>query len=66
MAAMNVQEALDTLKSLGTEQNRKIYLRHGVAEDAARIGKVKVDHGETGCKTPDAVPYIKKAVERKK
>lgn len=33
---------------------------------AQRIGKVEVDHGETGCKTPDAVPYIKKAVERKK
>jgi 3-methyladenine DNA glycosylase AlkD len=33
---------------------------------AGRIGKVKVDHGETGCKTPDAVPYIKKALERKK
>lgn len=33
---------------------------------AQRIGKVKVDHGETGCKTPDAAPYIKKAVERKK
>ncbi len=33
---------------------------------AGRIGKVEVDHGETGCKTPDAVPYIKKALERKK
>lgn len=28
---------------------------------AQRIGKVEVDHGETGCKTPDAVDYIKKA-----
>ena len=33
---------------------------------AGRIGNVEVDHGETGCKTPDAAPYIKKAVERKK
>jgi 3-methyladenine DNA glycosylase AlkD len=33
---------------------------------AARIGKVEVDHGETGCKTPDAIEYIKKAVARKK
>jgi len=33
---------------------------------AERIGKVEVDHGETGCKTPDAVPYIRRAVERKK
>ncbi|MDQ5859156.1 MAG: DNA alkylation repair protein [Acidobacteriota bacterium] len=28
---------------------------------AKRIGKVEVDHGETGCKTPDAVEYIGKA-----
>jgi 3-methyladenine DNA glycosylase AlkD len=29
-----------------------------------RIGTVEVDHGETGCKTPDAAPYIRKMVER--
>ena len=28
---------------------------------AERIGKVVVDHGQTGCKTPDAIPYIAKA-----
>ncbi len=33
---------------------------------ARRIGKVEVDHGETGCKTPDAVEYIKKTKTRKK
>lgn len=33
---------------------------------AEQIGKVEVDHGETGCKTPDAVPYIKKARDRKR
>ena len=27
---------------------------------AKRVGRVEVDHGETGCKTPDAVAYIKK------
>jgi 3-methyladenine DNA glycosylase AlkD len=32
---------------------------------AARIGKVEVDHGETDCKTPEAVGYIRKAVARK-
>lgn len=32
---------------------------------AKRIGKVEVDHGETGCKTPDAVEYIGK-VKRKR
>lgn len=29
---------------------------------AKRIGKVEVDHGETGCKTPDAVAYIAKTL----
>lgn len=33
---------------------------------ARRIGKVLVDHGETGCKTPDAEPYIRKIIERNK
>lgn len=31
---------------------------------AQAIGKVYVDHGETGCKTPDAVSYIRKARQR--
>lgn len=29
---------------------------------AKKIGKVEVNHGETGCKTPDAAEYIAKAV----
>ena len=29
-------------------------------EIAGRIGKVEVDHGATGCKTPDAAAYIRK------
>lgn len=33
---------------------------------AARIGKVTVDHGETGCQTPDAAAYIHKALARAK
>lgn len=33
---------------------------------AAKIGKVEVDHGDTGCKTPDAAGYIRKMVDRKK
>lgn len=32
---------------------------------AKRIGKVDVDHGDRSCKTPDAVPYIAKAIRRK-
>lgn len=31
---------------------------------ARRIGKVEIDHGDTACKTPDAVPYIQKGRER--
>jgi 3-methyladenine DNA glycosylase AlkD len=33
---------------------------------AQRIGKVEVDHGETGCKTPDAVSYLAKNKARAK
>lgn len=33
---------------------------------AKRIGKVEVDHGDTYCKTPDAVSYIEKAAKRKR
>jgi hypothetical protein len=33
---------------------------------ARRRGKVDVDHGETGCKTPDAVEYIERVKARKK
>lgn len=55
-AGMNAQEALATLK--------KAALRKKAIEAAKRIGKVEVDHGETYCKTPDAVPYIEKAFKR--
>ncbi len=41
-------------------------LRKKAIEAAQRIGKVEVDHGETNCKTPDAVPYIEKAAKRKR
>lgn len=33
-------------------------------ETADRIGTVEVDHGETGCKTPAARPYIEKVWAR--
>gem|GEM_PF-4253866 len=32
---------------------------------AERIGKVIVDHATTGCKTPDAIPYIAKVRKRR-
>ena len=41
-------------------------LKRRAVAAAKRIGKVDVDHGETSCKTPDAIPYIKKAWDRKK
>lgn len=41
-------------------------LRQKAIESAQRIGKVEIDHGETNCKTPDAVPYIEKAFRRKR
>ena len=40
-------------------------LRKKAIEAARRIGKVDVDHGETNCKTPEAVAYIEKASKRK-
>jgi 3-methyladenine DNA glycosylase AlkD len=40
-------------------------LRVKAIETAKRIGKVEIDHGETSCKTPDAVPYITKAARRR-
>lgn len=41
-------------------------LRDAAIAAARRIGKVKVDHGQTGCKTPDAVAYIQKVEARRK
>ena len=39
-------------------------LESRVIEVAETIGKVEVDHGETGCKTPEIIPYIKRARQR--
>jgi 3-methyladenine DNA glycosylase AlkD len=41
-------------------------LKNKAIATAKRIGKVEVDHGQTNCKTPDAVPYIEKGWKRKK
>ena len=40
-------------------------LRDETIETARRIGRVNVDHGETGCKTPDAIEYIARAKARR-
>jgi 3-methyladenine DNA glycosylase AlkD len=40
-------------------------LEKPAGEIARQIGKVKVDMGDTACKVPDALSYIKKVKERK-
>lgn len=40
-------------------------LENSALKSAEKIGKVKVDHGETDCKTPDAKAYILKVKKRK-
>ncbi len=39
---------------------RSAALRKSACAAAKRIGKVEVDHGDTACETPDAIPYIDK------
>ena len=41
--------------------SRNAALRKAAAAAARRIGEVDVDHGDTACKTPDALTYIDKA-----
>lgn len=41
---------------------RSDWLRTKALATASRIGKVNVDHGQTGCKTPDAAEYIAKTI----
>ena len=41
-------------------------LRKRAIEAAKRVGKVEVDHGETNCKTPNALSCIEKASKRKR
>ena len=37
-------------------------LHSSVLAAAERIGPVKVDHGQTGCKTPDVAPYVERTL----
>jgi 3-methyladenine DNA glycosylase AlkD len=41
-------------------------LRKQALAAARRIGTVEVDHGETGCKTPDAAAYVAKTMRRRR
>jgi 3-methyladenine DNA glycosylase AlkD len=45
---------------------RNAALRKAATAAAKRIGVVEVDHGDTDCKTPEAVSYIAKMWERSK
>ncbi len=40
-------------------------LRKKAEAAARRIERIEVDHGETGCKTPDAIPYIERMWARR-
>lgn len=48
----------NALIAIGTRSDA---LEQETVAAAKRIGLVEVDHGETGCKTPNAVTYIPKA-----
>ncbi len=37
-------------------------LRRSVLAAARRIGAVQVDHGQTGCKTPEVAPYVERTL----
>ena len=37
-------------------------LRGDVLAAAARVGPVQVDHGQTGCKTPEVAPYVERTL----
>jgi len=67
-------------KNIAKSPNRTRYAMNGaliaigVASDglraetlatARRIGPVEVDHGQTGCKTPEATAYIQKVLEHR-
>lgn len=52
-----------TLIAIG---GRSPALRATACAAAKRLGKIEVDHGDTACKTPDAVPYIDKMWARAK
>jgi len=58
-APNRAREAMNScLISIGTCHEP---LRAAAIAAAGRIGPVEVDHGRTGCKTPDAASYIKKS-----
>jgi len=62
-APNRTREAMNTaLIAIGSRSKELMTPAIAAAE---RIGPVEIDHGETGCKTADAVPYIRKALAHK-
>jgi 3-methyladenine DNA glycosylase AlkD len=62
-AQNRVREAMnDTVIGIGSRSPALADLARAAAH---RIGPVHVDHGETGCKTPAAAPYIDKVWARR-
>jgi 3-methyladenine DNA glycosylase AlkD len=53
------QAMYDALIAIGGARDA---LRPRALEAAERIGALYIDHGDTGCKTPDAGPYIVKTM----
>jgi len=49
----------NALIAIGIRNGR---LHRQAVATAKRIGKVEVDHGQTSCKTPEAVPYMEKTL----
>lgn len=58
-----VRDAMNrALIAIGVRNKR---LERKALAAARRVGKVEVDHGETSCKTPNAVEYIRRTVEHR-
>ena len=55
------QAMLNTIIAIG---GRGGALMDKTIESATRIGFVDIDHGNTGCETPDAIPYMRKVAAR--
>jgi hypothetical protein len=59
-----VRDAMNSaLIAIGIRNSK---LKKGALAAAAKIGTVAVNHGQTGCKTPDASEYIQRTWQRKR
>lgn len=62
-AANRVRHSMNgALIAIGCRSREMRKAAEGVS---SRIGKVEVDHGETSCKTPEAIPYLARVWRRK-